>query len=188
MNDRDPANYSEASYWPDISEGCDTLESHVAELVTEEWPRGADPRAKKDVIELVAKVVDRLLSEGRTAPLVDVDRLPGKELMARMLDEIINAPNPPLMACCIDFTLGTGVMLGASMTSISNTYNVTKATVSHHCCYLKETYMNGRPSVGMKSQVAVENYRKTRTGRSSRGPRVEWAFASTFKKHYAKAS
>lgn len=188
MNDRDPANYSEASYWPDIAGGCDTLESHVIELVTDEWPNGADPRAKPEVIKLVTKVVDRLLSEGRMAPLVDVQRLPGKELMARMLDEIINAPNPPLMACCIDFTLGTGVMLGASMTSISVTYNVTKATVSHYCCYLKETYMHGKPAIGMKSREAVENYRKTRTGRSSRGPRVEWAFASTFQKHYAEAS
>ena len=185
MNDRDPANYSEASYWPDIAEGCDTLESHITEILAEEWPKSADARAKRVVLKLITKVVERLLSEGRMAPLVDVQRLPGKELMARMLDEIINAPNPALMACSIDFTLGTGVMLGASMTSISSTYGVTKATVSHYCRYLTEVYMQGKPAIGMKSVEAVENYRKTRTGRSSRGPHVKWAFAEIFQQHYA---
>jgi len=185
MSERDPATYSEASYWPDPADGCDSLESHVAELVSEEWPKGADQRAKGAVVKIASRVVSRMLTEGRLAPLVDVQRLPGKELMARMLNEIIEAPNPALMACCIDFTLGTGVMMGASMTSISVSYNVTKATVSHYCCYLKETYMQGKPSIGMKSKDAVENYRKTRTGKSSRGPRVEWPFAEIFKEHYA---
>lgn len=188
MKDRDPANYSEASYWPDPSEGCDTLESHVTELVCEEWPKGADPKAKRAVIELVSKVVERLLSEGRMGPLVDVHRLPGKELLARLLNEIIEAPDAVLMAYCIDFVMGTGVMLGASMTSISTMHGVTKATVSHYCRLLTETYREGKPAIGMKSLEAVENYRKTRTGRSSRGPRVEWAFATTFQKHYAEAS
>lgn len=185
MNDRDPANYSEASYWPNIAEGCDTLESHVIELVAEEWPKGADPRAKQAVIELVTRVVSRLLQEGRMAPLVDVQRLPGKELLARLLNEIIEAPDAVLMAYCIDFVMGTGVMLGASMTSISTMHGCTKATVSHYCRALTETYREGKPAIGMKSLKAVENYRKTRTGRSSRGPRVEWAFQSIFQQHYA---
>ena len=188
MSERDPATYSEASHWPDPSEGCDTIESHITELVCEEWPKGADPRAKKAVIELVAKVVSRMLNEGRMAPLVDVQRLPGKELLARLLDEIINAPDAVLMAYCIDFVMGTGVMLGASMTSISKLRGVTKATVSHHCRTLTETYREGKPAVGMKSLEAVENYRKTRIGRSSRSERTSWLFESVFTQHYAAAS
>lgn len=188
MNDREPSNYSEASYWPDIAEGCDKLESHVADLVAEEWPKGADPRAKPAVINLTTRVVARLLNEGRLGQLVDVKRLPAKELLASLLDEIINAPDAVLMAYCIDFVMGTGVMLGASMTSISTMHGVTKATVSHYCRMLTETYREGKPAIGMKSLEAVENYRKTRTGRSSRGPRVEWPFAEIFKEHYAQAS
>lgn len=188
MSERDPANYHEASYWPDPADACDTLETHITELVSEEWPRGADPRAKAAVIELVTRVVNRLLNEGRMAPLVDVQRLPGKELLARLLDEIINAPDAVLMAYCIDFVMGTGVMLGASMTSISELRGVTKATVSHHCRQLTQTYREGKPAIGMKSLQAVENYRKTRTGRSSRGERTSWEFQSVFTQHYAAAS
>ena len=186
MSERDPATYSEASYWPDPADGCDSLESHVAELVGEEWPKGADQRAKGAVVDIATKVVTRILAEGRAAPLVDVQRLPGKELLARLLNEIIEAPDAVLMAYCIDFVMGTGVMLGASMTSISNMHGVTKATVSHYCRMLTETYREGKPAVGMKSQEAVENYRKTRTGKSSKGPRVEWPFSQIFKEHYAK--
>lgn len=187
MSERDPATYSEASHWPDPSEGCDTIEAHITELVHEEWPKGADPRAMEAVIEITSRVVSRLLNEGRIGPLVDVQRLPGKELLARLLDEIINAPDAVLMAYCIDFVMGTGVMLGASMTAISELRGVTKATVSHHCRALTETYREGKPAVGMKSLQAVENYRRTRTGRSSRGERTSWPFQSVFQQHYAAA-
>lgn len=181
---RDAAEFHEASHWPDVAQGCDTLASHVAELVDEEWPAKADPRAKKAVIELVLNVVKRLLDEGRLAPLVDVKRLPGKELLARLLGEIINAPEPVLMAYCIDFVMETGVMLGISETTIGERCMVTKSTVSHHCRMLTSTYRGGKPAAGMKSAKAVESYRRNRTGKSSRGPRIEWPFADTFAKHY----
>jgi hypothetical protein len=184
MGDRDPANYHEASHWPDVAEGCDTLGSHVAELVNEEWPRKADERAKAAVIALVTRVVHRLLDEGRLAPLVDVKRLPGKELLARLLDEIIHAPDPLVMAYCVDFVMETGAMLGVSMTKIGALCEVTKSTVSHHCRHLTVTYRGGKPARGMKSEEAVSSYRKGRLGKSSRGPRIEWQFADTFAKHY----
>lgn len=187
MSERDPATYSEASHWPDPSEGCDTIEAHITELVHDEWPKGADPRAIMPVTEITSRVVARLLNEGRVGPLVDVQRLPGKELLARLLDEIVNAPNPVLMAYCIDFVMGTGVMLGASMTHISVICGVTKATVSHTCRYLTMTYREGKPALGMKSPQAVESYRRTRTGRSSRGERTSWPFQSVFQQHYAAA-
>jgi hypothetical protein len=188
MGDRDPANYNEASHWPDLAEGCDTLEAHVRELVEEEWPARADPKAKAAVIALVSRVVRRLLEEGRMAPLVDVKRLPGKELLARLLDEILNAPDAVLMACCIDVVMETGVNLGTSMTQIGRRCKTTKATVSHHCRILTETYRGGKPAAGMKSEAAVESYRRVRSGRSSRGPRIEWQFASTFAKYYGHAT
>ena len=181
---RDASEYNEASYWPDMAQGCDTLADHVQELVGEEWPAKADPRAQAVVVRLVTKVVRRLLDEGRLAPLVDVQRLPGKELLARLLDEIINAPDAALMACSIDFVMGTGVMLGASMTKISNRFGVTKAAVSHYCRMLAETYLGGKPAAGMKSKAAVESYRRNRMGKSSRGPRTAWQFKETFTQHY----
>jgi DNA-binding transcriptional ArsR family regulator len=185
---RDAAEFSEASHWPDMAQGCDTLAAHVEELVHEEWPAKADVRAKAAVNHLVGKVVKRLLDEGRLAPLVDVKRLPGKELLAKLLAEILEAPDAVLMVYCIDYVMETGVALGISETAIAERCDVTKSTVSHHCRLLTETYRGGKPATGMKSEEAVESYRRNRTGKSSRGPRIEWQFAETFAKHYGRES
>lgn len=188
MADRDAAEYHEASHWPDLAAGCDNLRSHIDELVDEEWPARADPRAKKAVCRLVAKVVERLASEGRMGPLVDVRRLSGRELLARLLDEILAAHDKELMVRCIDFVFETGVQLGISETEIGRICGVTKSTVSNYCVHLKEVYRGGLPAAGMKSNEAVQSYRRTRTGRSSRSARAEWPFASIFSATYARAS
>lgn len=188
MPDRDAAEYHEASYWPDPGEACDGLPAHVAELVDEEWPPRADPAAKSSVIRLVTRVVERLLEEGRMAPLVDVKRLPGRELLARLIGEVLAAQDKELMVRCIDFVFETGVQLGISETEIGRICGVTKSTVSNYCVHLKEVYRSGVPAAGMKSNTAVQSYRRTRTGRSSRGPRTEWPFASIFAETYERAS
>ncbi len=188
MADRDPAEFHEASHWPDPSAACDDLSSHVAELVDEEWPTKADPAAKKAVIKLVSRVVGRLMNEGRMGPLVDVQRLPGRELLARLIDEILAAQDKELMVRCIDFVFETGVQLGISETEIGRICRVTKSTVSNYCVHLKEVYRNGVPAAGMKSKQAVNSYRVGRTGRSSRSARIEWPFANIFAENYARAS
>ncbi len=184
---RDAAEFNEASHWPDPAENCDTLEAHIAELLHEEWPKRADSKVLPAVQRLIEKVVSRLLHEGRITSLVEVRRLEGRELMAMVLSEIMHAEDPLLMAKCVDFTLETGV-LGLTQTEIASEHHVTKATVSHHCVGLKTTYRGGVPAAGMKSKRAVESYRTVRTGRSSRGPRVEWQFSTTFSETYAKSA
>lgn len=184
MPSRDAAEFDEASHWPDPAEACDHLDAHIAELVDAEWPRRADVSAKPAVRVLVGRVVKRLLDEGRLAPLVDVKRLPGRELLARLLAEIMMAEHPLLMAYCIDLVMQTHVAMGISMTEIGAKCGVEKATVSHHCVMLKEVYREGKPAPGMKSNAAVKSYQQIRTGRSSRGPRMDWAFAATFKNAY----
>lgn len=185
--DRDPAEFNEASHWPDPTEGCDDLSSHVAELLDEEWPPRADPAAKQAVAKLVTKVVFRLIEERRIGPLVDVQRLSGRELLARLLDEILSSQDKELMVRCIDFVFETGVQLGISETEIGRICGVTKSTVSNYCVRLKEAYRSGIPAAGMKSQKAVDSYRRVRTGRSSRGPRIEWPFATVFAESYERA-
>lgn len=185
MADRDAAEFHEASHWPDVSAACDDLSSHVAELVHEEWPARADPAAKIAVTKLVTRVVTRLINEGRMGPLVEVKRLPGRELLARLLDEILAAQDKELMVRCIDFVFETGVQLGISETEIGRICGVTKSTVSNYCVHLKEVYRGGVPAAGMKSNTAVQSYRRNRTGKSSRSARIEWPFAAVFAKSYA---
>lgn len=188
MANRDAAEFHEASEWPDVAASCDDLPSHIAELLDEEWPTKADPAAKGAVTKLVTRVVERLIAENRMGPLVDVKRLPGKELLARLLDEILASQDKELMVRCIDFVFETGVQLGISETDIGKICGVTKSTVSNYCVHLKEVYRGGVPAAGMKSNNAVQSYQKIRTGRSSRSPRIEWPFANVFAQSYARAS
>lgn len=183
--ERDAAEFHEASYSVDLTEHCDTLTDHVRELILETCPdlKGT-PLVK--IERLVAKVVRRLLDEGRLGPLVEVDRLQGRELLAALIAEIIEAPDARLMARAIDFVMMLGVQGGISETRIAELSGVTKASVSRYCILLKETYRGGKPAAGMKPNHAVKSYRDGRTGKSSRSPRQEWPFAATFKQAYGK--
>jgi hypothetical protein len=184
VSDRDAAEYHEASYECDPSEGCDTLADHIRELVGEVFPKVKDGRVLKTLNEGVRVVVERLLTEGRLGPLVDVPRLQGRELLASLVAEIIEAPDARLMARCVDFVMELGVMGGMSETRIAELSGVTRASASRYCVGLKNTYRAGKPAAGMKPNAAVESYRTGRMGRSSRCPRMEWGFAKTFEKHF----
>lgn len=187
MQDRDASEYNEASYFIDPAEGCDSLTDHVRELVSETAPTLTGKPFEK-LQRMICQVVRRLLDEGRLGPLVDVQRLPGRELLAKLVAEIIDAPDPRLMARCVDFTMELGIQLGISETKIAELSGVTKASVSRHCVHLKNTYRGKQPAAGMKPAHAVKSYQIGRTGRSSRGPRIEWPFAATFSNHYGKAT
>ena len=184
--DRDAAEFVEASYSDDPAEKCDTLQDHVEELVTQRLKKGADERAKRELTKLVLAVVKQILDEGRCSSLVDIKRLSGRELLARLIAEVLDSPNPRLMAASIDFTFGLGVQVGKNETQIAAEHDVTKASVSRYCRHLVEEYLGGKPSAGMKSTDAVKNYRSLRTGRSSRAPRTEWPFASVLKSNYER--
>lgn len=180
MSHRDAAEYNEASFTPDLAGVCDTLDDHVRELVAEHCNgRLAAPQLQA-AVRLAIAVVRRLLDEGRLGPLVELRKLQGRELLACLIGEVIEAPDARLMARCIDFTFELGVQQGISQTIIGDLSNLGKATASRYCVQLKETYLEGRPAPGMKSAAAVENYKRLRTGRSSRPPRQEWTFAATF--------
>ena len=184
---RDAAEFVEASYESDPAEICDTLENHVEELLQSRLPK-ATARERASLARLFVKVLHQLLQDGRVGSLVDVRRLSGRELLARIIGEIIDAPQPLLMACCVDFTFGLGVQVGKNETEIAREHDVTKATVSRHCVFLKTTYLQGQPAPGMKSRAAVESYRRNRLGRSSRPPRSEWAFGDVLKQTYARSA
>lgn len=187
MPARDAAEYNEASYTDDPSAGCDKLDDHIHELVLEACPGLTDTKTLRQLKRLVTIVVTRLLDEGRLGPLVDVKRLQGRELLACLIGEIIEAPDARLMARCVDFVMELRVQGGLTQTKISLLSGLTKASASRYCVHLKNTYRGGKPAAGMKPNHAVKSYQNGRTGRSSRAPRMDWAFAETFKIHYGNA-
>lgn len=187
MSDRDAAEFNEASYVDDPAEQIDSLQDHIRELVAAECP-SLKGRELERFCKLVARVVSRLLTESRLGPQIELRRLTGRELLSCLIGEIIEAPEPRLMARCIDFVFVLGVQLGLSETDFARIEGVTKASASRYCVHLKDTYLSGRPAPGMKSAKAVDSYRALRSGRSSRAPRQDWAFMSTFKNAYAAAA
>jgi hypothetical protein len=180
---RDPSEYVEASYEVDPSAACDSIEDHLRELLARRM-KTVDAR----LVKLIAGVVNDLLTENRLAALVDVNRLTGKETLARLVGEIVDAPQPRLMACCVDFVFGLGVQIAKNETEIANDHSVTKATVSRYCVHLKHVYLAGIPAPGMKSAEAVESYRAGRTGKSSRPARTEWTFQNVIKDTFNRTS
>lgn len=171
---RDAADFTEASYFDDPSLGCDSLEDHVKELVSPRLAKGTRPEDAQKLFNLVLFVVRTILDEGRASALVDVQKLSGRELLARLVAEIIDAPQPRLMARCVDFVFGLGVQLGKNETDIGEAENVTKASVSRYCVGLKRDYLGGTPAPGMKSNKAVEAYREINTGKRSRPAANAW--------------
>lgn len=184
MPARDAALYHEASETFDPAD-CDTLDDHISQAVVDVWPPGWDLGIRPRLIKFVLVVVRFLLKNGVELPGLDVRKIEGRELLARLIAEIIDAPNPRVMARSIDFVFELGVCQGMSETKIAELEGVTKAAVSHYCIVLKETHRQGKPARGMKSNNAVESYRDLRLGCSSRQPVSEWPFASTFKQSYA---
>jgi hypothetical protein len=178
---RDASDYIEASYEEDPAMNCDTIEDHIRELVAK--------RTKPDerLVKFIAAIVGELLKENRLASLVDVNRLTSKETLARLMGEVIDAPQPRLMACCIDFVFNLGVQLAKNETAIAEGHGVTKASVSRYCVHLKNVFLQGVPVPGMKSAEAVENYRTIRTGKTS-APKAEWAFSNEVKTAFKSAS
>lgn len=181
---RDAAEFTEASQEPDFA-GLDTLDDHIAEVMDELWPSKWPKEIRPQVEKFAAKVIKAVLQRG-AADMPDVQRIEGRDLLAFLVAEIIDAPNARLMARCVDFVFELGVQLGLSETQIAELEGCTKATPSLYCCRLKDQYRKGMPARGMKSPLAVENYRQLRQGRSSRGPRVEWQFAETLKAAYER--
>lgn len=185
MPGRDAAEYNESSTTPDVA-GLDSFEDVLTEIVHEKWPSKWPRELIGTQVKFCTRILRAYLATGHGDHVVDVRRMEGRELLARLIAEIISAPHPRLMARCVDFVFGLGVQLGISETEIAALEGLTKATASHYCVTLKAVYRDGKPAPGMKSPAAVAKYTELRTGRSSRGPRQDWAFASAFKQAYAQ--
>lgn len=178
MPGRDAADYHESSYTPDVA-ACDSLDDVLTEIIEQKWPSKWPREIIPAQIKFFRRILKAYLDSGHTVQ-VDVRRMEGRELLACLIAEIIAAPNARLMARCVDFVFSLNVQLGMSETEIAELEGLTKATASNYCVQLKKVYRDGKPAPGMKSREAVAKYKDLRTGRSSRGPRQQWAFANAF--------
>ena len=184
-NARDPAEYDEASYVPDMS-ASDSPEDIIRDAVESVW-RGHLPCSRNEFREqctAAAIAILRALNEGGKLASI-MPAAPGSKqetnslLLAGILGEIISSPNPGLTAHCAAIALDLGIV-SESQTEIASRYGVTKGTPSHICRNIVETYCNGNPAHAMKSKDAVKKYARLRKGKCAKQPAAPWEFAGAF--------
>ena len=180
----DPAGWSASSTTPDLSE-LDSLEDVLKEICCEELRNAGVRDAPKSLVELVTRVAWKGIARARSDGLLHDDESATftpkfRELLARVIAEIIDAPNSKLHAQCLDFVFELGVQLGISQLEISEQHPpMTKSNVSKICVAICQRY-GVRPSRGMKSEAARESYRVRQTGRRAKQSPEEWPYAERF--------
>lgn len=190
-NDRDPAEYDEASYMPDMAES-DSPEDIIRDAVESVWT-GSLPQTKNGFhaqCTAAAIAILRALNAGgklsSLTPAPDqAKNEPRSLLLSGILAEIIASTTPELTAHCAAFALDLGI-IAQSETDIAKRFGVTKGTVSYICRNIVETYCNGNPSHAMKSPEAVKKYARLRKGKCAKQPAAPWEFAATFAAAFSK--
>jgi hypothetical protein len=154
---RDAAEYTEASTTPDMAEACDSRADIIAEITAKHWPPSWPKQQMRITIKhLIEPILHDVIAAG-AANDNDTRKLEGRELLARLIDEILLANNPRLTARCIDFVFQLNLQSGISQTSIAEAERVERATASKICVTLKETYLT-RPAPGMKPERSIATF------------------------------
>jgi hypothetical protein len=181
----DPAEWSRASILPE-PDRIDTLDDVLHEAALEELETALKQRPQKSVVRLVVKVANLGIVRAAEAGLLPsgIGGAKSDEGNARLIAEIIEAPNAKLHAQCIDFVFGYGIMMGLSQTAIAELHPpMTKSNVSKICVGIRKRY-NVKPSRGMKSVDACESYRLRQTGRRAKPTRENWRLAGELKQAF----
>lgn len=188
-NDRDPAEYDEASYTPDVAEN-DRPEDIIRDAIESVWT-GSLPQTKNEFgtqcRTAAIAILRALQAGGKLAALMPADnRQAPTLLLAGILGEIIASNNPSLTAHCAAFACDLG-LISESQTEIAKRFGVTKGAVSYICRQIVETYLEGKPSHAMKSPQAVKRYAAGRKGKCAKQPAQPWEFAKAFSESFAQA-
>lgn len=173
---------------PDLS-GVDSAEEVLADLVAEaaekELARAIRGTPDRRIVASVVKVALSSIQSAIEAGALARGNSQADECQARLLAEIIDAPNSKMHAQCIDFVFGHGIMMGISETQIAALHGMTKSTVSAICVGICKRY-NVKPGRGMKTVEARESYKIRQTGRRAKPMREDWTLGSTLRNAFAQ--
>lgn len=180
----DPATWSTASVVPDHS-GLDSLDDLLREVAAEELGKVLPERPPRRLVDLVARVARAGIDRGLGAGMLhDEDTIlftPGfLERLARIIAEIIDAPNARLHAQCVDVVFQLGIQLGVSQTELAEQHAMTKGNVSKICVEMRQRF-KVPPSRGMKSVEACTSYKLRQTGKRARPMRENWGHGASLK-------
>jgi len=174
MNFQDAADYSEASYEPDLARQIDQLDDHVAEIVSEEWQ--GHPSA---AVSMTCRVVRRLLDEHRLNESVDVASMSGRDILAQVVAMVVGADNPKLVARAVDLVFQLGAFGGMSETAMARAEGCTRANACHYVMQVKDRFFKGKDIPWLRSEQARKTYAKRQIGRANQSQ--PWEFADHLK-------
>lgn len=180
----DPATWSTASVAPDHS-GLDSLDDVLREVAAVELGKALPERPPRGLVNLVARVARAGIDQGLGSGMLhDEDSVMFTrgflERLARIIAEIIDAPNALLQAQCVDIVFGLGIQLGVSQTVVASQHRMTKGNVSKICVEMRQRY-KVPPSRGMKSIEACESYKVRQIGRRAKPAREAWGYGASLK-------
>jgi hypothetical protein len=155
-------HYTPDHYTPDVVSDCDTLADHIKELVRGET--GVTPTEGHTT--LIETVIRRLLSEHRLGAAEQIDRMDGRDALAKVLALVIESANPRLMARVADLVCQTGYGLGESLTGIADREQVTKSLASSYAVAVRDSVLKGRNVPWLKSTEARQAYAQRQQGRT----------------------
>lgn len=176
MNDRDPAQYHEASEWPDMAERLDSPVDALAEEMASKV-RYKGVAVPYPLCQQMAAVALSAASNTGGANVEDIAK--------RILCEVIDAPtgDDALMnARCLDFVFGLGIQGGISQTQIAELHDCTRATVSRKCRLMVRRFsgLGVKPGPGMRSEEAVKTY-SIRELQKQRKVKAKWRYRGRLK-------
>lgn len=178
-NNTDPATWSAASFSPDPAADIDTLRDFLIEAALQRLlPIPAPDRVK--IAPTVADIALAGIEQARAAGLLDDDNGTSwtpkfREIIARILAEMLDSRNARLLAQCFDYSFGLGLQMGVSEQYIANEHGMTKSNVSKLCVGICERY-NIPPSRGMRSPATRETYSRRQKGRRAKPSSEPWKF------------
>jgi hypothetical protein len=186
MNDqRDPAEYDEASYSPDMT-ASDDPQDIIRDAVESSWA-GKLPATKAESLDQAKRAAMAILralhDAGKMDALSPATATADHSLvLPGVLGSIITAKDPALSAHCA--AVAVGRISSLSETQIADMFGVTRATVSYICCRFRDEHLSGKPSPAMKSMDAVAKYSQGRKGKCAKQAAPPWQHMQRFKEAF----
>lgn len=171
---RDPADWPENSYVPDVAAAVDSQEDQCREAAHKFWKRIGLPDDRRKLVEGTAAFA----AQYHQPDSEDAGAQRSNGLLTRILAAIIDSgPAALLTAQCIDFVTGTNVQGAITEADIGRKNHLSRAAISKRCILLCEE-LGLQPGSGMRKLETRKKYRLRQRGRRARSARPQWSMGN----------
>jgi len=174
---RDPADWPENSYVPDLAAEVDSPEDRCREKALKFWRGAGSPQNWSELADGTAKFAMAFHNRSRNE---GADAKQQNEMLSRILAAIIDSGSTALLtAQCIDFVVGTNVQGSITEADIGRKNHLSRAAISKRCILLCDE-LGLAPGSGMRKLATRKKYRLRQRGRRARIHKPTWSMGDLF--------